>query len=257
MEHRLNGDEPSEMLNKESKRYTIAADDARGCKGSRRCGYAYFGRGFCCCGMANHLTSAAPVDGGKVRQPGREWRHNCRTLGQCHEGIHVFAVYFWNSEGWTVRTEELMKAVLRRVAKTKNLCIKVVTPIWNSMIFSLAIGRKRPKRKWRRYEVRSWRMWTYVEPSAFPHRTIVLIAWGNTNMEVMVMCQIRCACLKAVMLQVTENSIKTELTITQDREAEFDILASVTYMELDSGQRRQVAFDIIRKVPKGTSTRLA
>ena len=40
---------------------------------------------------------------------------------KCHEGQHVFAVYFWHSEGWTVCNEELMKAVLRRVAITKNL----------------------------------------------------------------------------------------------------------------------------------------
>ena len=32
MEHRLRGDKPYEMRNKESKRYTIAADDARGTK---------------------------------------------------------------------------------------------------------------------------------------------------------------------------------------------------------------------------------
>ena len=32
IERRLRGDEPSEMRNKESKRYTIAADDARGTK---------------------------------------------------------------------------------------------------------------------------------------------------------------------------------------------------------------------------------
>ena len=72
-------------------------------------------------------------------------------------------------------------------------------------------------------------------------------------MEVMVMCRIRCASLKAVMLRVTENSVKTELTITRHKEATFDILASVASVERDNVQRRQVAFDVIRKVPTGTS----
>ena len=45
-----------------------------------------------------------------------------------------------------MRNEELMKAVLRRVAKTKNLWSIVVTPIWNRVIFSLAIGNRR---RWR------------------------------------------------------------------------------------------------------------
>ena len=65
---------------------------------------------------------------------------------KCQEGIHVFAVYVWHSEGWSVRTEELMKAVLRRVTNTKNLWIIVLTPIWNRVIFSLAIGHRR---RWR------------------------------------------------------------------------------------------------------------
>ena len=59
------------------------------------------------------------------------------------------------------------------------------------------------------------------------------------------MCRIRCACLKSVMLRVTENSVKTELTITRDKEAKFDILASVASVERDNVQRRQVALDVI------------
>ena len=43
---------------------------------------------------------------------------------------------------------------------------------------------------------------------------------------------------------------ETELTITQEKEADWDILASVASMELDNRQRRQVAFDVTTMVPK-------
>ena len=36
------------------------------------------------------------------------------------EGIHVFAVFSWNSEGLSTRNEELLKAVLIRAAKTRS-----------------------------------------------------------------------------------------------------------------------------------------
>ena len=34
---------------------------------------------------------------------------------KCQEGKHIFAVYFWHSEGWNVRNDALMSAVLKRV----------------------------------------------------------------------------------------------------------------------------------------------
>ena len=45
---------------------------------------------------------------------------------------------------------------------------------------------------------------------------------------------------------------KTELTITQDQEANFDILLGATYVQDEVGDGRQVAVEIIRKVPLGT-----
>ena len=75
----------------------------------------------------------------------------------------------------------------------------------------------------------------------------------NTIMRVMVMCRIRFSWLKAVMLRVTKKFKETEPTITQDKEADLDILASVACVELDNRQRRQDAFDVTTMVSKGAS----
>ena len=34
-------------------------------------------------------------------------------------GLRVFSVYFWHSEGWTLRNEALLEAVLKQVRTTK------------------------------------------------------------------------------------------------------------------------------------------
>ena len=38
----------------------------------------------------------------------------------CQEGTQVFTVYFWHSDGWSVRNETLMSTVLKRVANTRS-----------------------------------------------------------------------------------------------------------------------------------------
>ena len=120
IEHRLRGDRLAETLNKESKRYKITADDARTAKDSEVVGMEISEGVFV---DANHLTSAAPVDG--VEFDGLQVNEGriAEAWVKCHQRIHVFAVYSWHSEGWTTRSEELVAAVLRRVADTKTIWI--------------------------------------------------------------------------------------------------------------------------------------
>ena len=121
IEHRLRGDELVEMLNKASKRYKIAAGDARATRESEVVGVEISGGVFV--DVANRLTSAALVGGVKFDGFEENDGRIAEVCVKCHQGIHVFAVYFWHSEGWTTRSEELVKAVLRRVANTKSLWI--------------------------------------------------------------------------------------------------------------------------------------
>ena len=46
---------------------------------------------------------------------------------------------------------------------------------------------------------------------------------------------------------------KTELTITHDKDAKFDIIASVPLWNGTVGNKCTLLFDVIRKVPEGTS----
>ena len=63
IEHRLRGDKFAETLDKESKRYKITTNDSRATKEGEDVGMQISGGGFAA--VANRLTSAAPVDGGK------------------------------------------------------------------------------------------------------------------------------------------------------------------------------------------------
>ena len=54
MEHRLRGDKPAKMLNKESKRYNIAGDDTKATKEAEDVGMHISGGVFVA--VANHLT---------------------------------------------------------------------------------------------------------------------------------------------------------------------------------------------------------
>ena len=36
------------------------------------------------------------------------------------EGVHIFSVYFWHSEGWTPRIEALLEAVLKQANTTRH-----------------------------------------------------------------------------------------------------------------------------------------
>ena len=103
------------MLNKESKRYNIAAGDTQAAKEAEDVG-AHISEGvFVAVAWQitlplRHLVAkfdSLEENGGTIAE---QWV-------KCHEGIHVFAVYFWHSEGWAVRTEELMKAALNNTRK--------------------------------------------------------------------------------------------------------------------------------------------
>ena len=123
IEHRLRGDELVEMLHKASKRYGIAADDVRAAKDSEVVGMEISGGVFV--DVANRLTSAGPVDGVEIDSLEVNESRIAEAWVECHQGMHVFTLYLWHSEGWPTRSEELVKSFLRRVANTKSLWIIV------------------------------------------------------------------------------------------------------------------------------------
>ena len=51
--------------------------------------------------------------------PGNEGRI-AQAWVNVREGLRVFSVYFWHSEGWTSRNEALLEAVLKRTRTTKH-----------------------------------------------------------------------------------------------------------------------------------------
>ena len=124
---RLRGDKFAETLDKESKRDKKTTKDSRATKEGEDVGMQISGGVFAA--VANRLTSAAPVDGGKGDSLEENEGRIAEEWVKCHDGLHVFSVFFQHSEGWTMRNEELMKAELRRVANTKSLWITAVTPI--------------------------------------------------------------------------------------------------------------------------------
>ena len=60
--------------------------------------------------VATHLTAVVSTKGGKLESV-EERKKDCGSVDECREGIHNFALYFWHTEGWSVRNEDLMKAV--------------------------------------------------------------------------------------------------------------------------------------------------
>ena len=68
--------------------------------------------------LLNHLTSVVTTKGVQVESLVQNEGRITEAWMKCPEGRQVSAVYFWHTEGWSVKTEELMNAVLRRVANT-------------------------------------------------------------------------------------------------------------------------------------------
>ena len=88
--------------------------------------------------VANHLTSAAPVDGGNVDSLEEIEGRIADAWVKCHERMHVFVLYFWHSEGRTV---------LKRVANTKSHRTKACDANTEPRDFQFGDWYKRPKRK--------------------------------------------------------------------------------------------------------------
>ena len=51
----------------------------------------------------HHLASVVSAKGGKVESLGENEGHFTETRIKYQEGIHIFAVYFWHTEVWSVR----------------------------------------------------------------------------------------------------------------------------------------------------------
>ena len=45
---------------------------------------------------------------------------NRPSMGKMSEGLRVFALYSWHSEGWTPRNEALMEAVVKQARTTRH-----------------------------------------------------------------------------------------------------------------------------------------
>ena len=45
----------------------------------------------------------------KKEQLSQETKEELPTLGWSEEGLRIFSVYFWHSEGWTSRNEALLE----------------------------------------------------------------------------------------------------------------------------------------------------
>ena len=52
---------------------------------------------------AHHLTSVVSANGGKVESLEENEGQFAETWIKYQEGIHIFAVYFWHPEVWSVR----------------------------------------------------------------------------------------------------------------------------------------------------------
>ena len=92
IEHRLRGDKFAETLDKESKRYKITTKDSRATKEGEGVGMQISGGVFAA--VANRLTSAAPVDGGKGDSLEENEGRIAEEWVKCHDGLHVFSVFF-------------------------------------------------------------------------------------------------------------------------------------------------------------------
>ena len=66
------------------------------------------------------LESACTVKGDEVDTFEENEGRRAEPWANCLQGIHDFTMYFWHSEGWSIRSEELIRAALSRVAATKS-----------------------------------------------------------------------------------------------------------------------------------------
>ena len=65
--------------------------------------------------VANHHTAVVSTGGGEMESEEESEGIISELWVECQERLHIFVMYFWHSEGWSMRNEEVMSAVLRRV----------------------------------------------------------------------------------------------------------------------------------------------
>ena len=66
---------------------------------------------------------------------------------KCHDGIHIFAVNFWHSQGWSLKNEALMSAMSRRVATLGAFGLSFEMQPWIQPNSQGAIGSKESRLK--------------------------------------------------------------------------------------------------------------
>ena len=84
-------------------------------------------------------------------------RKNCWSVGECQGGVPICAACFLHAEGWSARNEELMKAVFRRVAKTRCRWIIACDASMDRCSSNLEAGTTKPQRRLRCLPVELWR----------------------------------------------------------------------------------------------------
>ena len=67
-----------------------------------------------------NLGAVVGVEEGAIESiPGNEGRI-AQACVNVREGLRVFSVYFWHSEGWTPRNDALLEAVLKQTRATRH-----------------------------------------------------------------------------------------------------------------------------------------
>ena len=111
-----------EQFNREAKEgWRFAADAARITDERANCEDRKHTSGGVFVAVDSNLEAVIGKEEGAVASiPGNEGRLAQAWVND-REGLRVFAVHFWHSEGWTPRNEALLEAVLKQ-AKVADTC---------------------------------------------------------------------------------------------------------------------------------------
>ena len=136
IEHLLRSDPAQEEWSKLHKcGYKVATDTARATREGQDVGWAT--SGVLVVAVANNLTSVVPTVGGRVDSV-EKMMEGSLNPGSSVRRVSIFASTCGTKNGWTVRNEELMKAVSRRVANTTSQWI--IASDANMEPFELKLG---------------------------------------------------------------------------------------------------------------------
>ena len=117
IEHRLRKEEMEEQFNKEAKeewRIAADADEAAGTEDRKHTS------GGVLVAVDSNLGAVVGVEEGTIgSNPGIEGRI-AKLWVNVKGGLRAFSVYFWHSEGWTPRNEDLLEAVLKQARTTRH-----------------------------------------------------------------------------------------------------------------------------------------